>query len=44
MKDLVKFCDNTINKTTQDFKNTESSLKRNGSQTQFHASQTETCK
>ena len=41
MKDIVKFCDKTINKTAQDIKNTESSLKRNASQSQYYAIQTE---
>ena len=41
MKDIVQFCDKTINKTAQDIKNTESSLKRNASQSQYHAIQTE---
>ena len=41
MKDIVQFCDKTINKTAQDVKNTESSLKRNASQSQYHAIQTE---
>ena len=41
MKDIVQFCDKTINKTAQVIKNTESSLKRNASQSQYHAIQTE---
>ena len=28
MKDIVQFCDKTINKTAKDIKNTESSLKK----------------
>ena len=35
MKDIVQFCDKFIGKTTQDIKNTESSLKRSASQ--YHA-------
>ena len=42
MEDIVQFCDKTINKTAQDIKNTETSLKRNASQRQYHAIQTET--
>ena len=41
MKDIVQFCNKTINKTAQDIKNAESSLKRNASQSQYHAIQTE---
>ena len=41
MKHIVQFCDKTMNKTAQDIKNTESSLKRNTSQSQYHAIQTE---
>ena len=41
MKGIVQFCDKTINKTAQDIKNTESSLKRNASQSQYHAIHTE---
>ena len=41
MKDIVQFCDKTISKTAQDIKNTESSLKRNANQSQYHAIQTE---
>ena len=41
MKDIVQFCEKTINKSAQDIKKTESSLKRNASQSQYHAIQTE---
>ena len=41
MKDIVQFCDKTANKTAQAIKNTESSLKKNASQSQYHAIQTE---
>ena len=41
MKDIVQFCDKAINKTEQDVKYTESSLKRNASHSQYHAIQTE---
>ena len=41
MKDIVQFCDKTINKPAQDIQNTESSLKKNASQSQYHANQTE---
>ena len=41
MKDIVQFCDKTINKTVQDIKNRESSLLRNVSQSQYYAIQTE---
>ena len=41
MKDIVQFCDKTINKTAQEIKNTESSLKRHASKSQYHAIQTE---
>ena len=41
VKDIVQFCNKTINKTAQDIKNTVSSLKRNTSQSQYHAIQTE---
>ena len=37
----VQFYDKTINKTAQDIKNIESSLKRNASQSQYHAIQAE---
>ena len=42
MKDVVQFCDKSISETAQDIKNTESSLKRNAGQNQYHAIQTET--
>ena len=42
MKDIEQFCDKTINRTAQDIKNRESSLKRNAGQSQYHAIQTET--
>ena len=41
MKDIVQFCNKIINKTAQDIKNTESSLKRNASQNQYYTIQTE---
>ena len=41
MKDIVQFCEKTINKSAQDIKKTESSLKRIASQSQYHAIQTE---
>ena len=41
MKDIVQFCDKTISKTGRDIKNTESSLKRNASQSHYHVIQTE---
>ena len=41
MKDIAQFCDKTINKNAKDIKNTESSLKKNASQSQYHAIQTE---
>lgn len=41
MKDIVQFCDKFIGKTTQDIKNTESSLWRNASQNQYDTIQTE---
>ena len=41
MKDIVQFCDKTIIKTAQYIKNTESSLKKNASQSQYHVIQTE---
>ena len=41
MKDIVKFCDRTIDKSAQDIKKTESCLKRNASQSQYYPFQTE---
>ena len=41
MKDIVQFCDRTIHKGAQDIKKAESSLKKNTSQSQYHAIQTE---
>ena len=41
MKDIVKLCGKAIGKTTQDIKNTESSLWRNASQNQYDTIQTE---
>ena len=41
MEDIVECCDKTMNKTPQDINNTESSLKRNVSQNQYYAIQTE---
>ena len=41
MKDIKQFCCKIINKIAQDIKNTESSLKRKASQSQYHAIQTE---
>ena len=41
MKDIVQFCDKTINKSAQDIKKTVSSLKKNAGQSQYHAIQTE---
>ena len=40
-KDIVQFCDRTVHKSAQDIIKTESSLKRNASQSQHHAIQTE---
>ena len=40
-KDIVQFCDRTVNKSAEDIVKTESSLKRNASQSQYHAIQTE---
>ena len=41
MKDIVQFCAKTINKSAQDIRKTERSVKRNASQSQYHAIQTE---
>ena len=41
MKDIVQFCDKTINKSAEDIKKTVSSLKKNAGQSQYHAIQTE---
>ena len=41
MKQIVQLCEKTTNKTAQEIKNTESSLERNASQSQYHAIQTE---
>ena len=41
MKDVVKFCDKTIDATTTEVSTTESSLKKNTNQEQFKAIQSE---
>ena len=41
MKDIVQFCDETINATTTEISTTESSLKNNTNQEQFKAIQSE---
>ena len=41
MKNIVRFCDKTVNKTTQVIKNIGSSMRRNASQRRYHAIQTE---
>ena len=41
MKDIVQFCSKTINKSAQDIRKKERSLKRNASQSQYQAIQTE---
>lgn len=41
MKEIVQFCEKAIIKTRWDIKNAESSLKRNASQSQYYAIQTE---
>ena len=38
---MWQLCDKTINKTAQDIINTESALKKNASQSQYHAIPTE---
>lgn len=41
MKEIVQFCEKAIIKTRWDIKNAESSLKRNASQSQYYAIQTD---
>ena len=41
MKDIVQFCDKTIDETTTEISTTETSLKSNTNQEQFNAIQSE---